>query len=303
MVKNIISTLMFFYCINAFAQIENPQQPTTAGNGLSKSGTALSVIYGTTTNTSLQGSLRGAANGVASLGASGTIPTTQLGVIPVANGGTSNTSLTSNQLIVGRGTSATASISNGAAGTVLTSNGAGADPSFQTPSGMTLVGSFSYSSPTPTINLSNIFSSSFDCYRINVYNVSPSGSGDRLKLRVAVGGSINSSSNYLYRGVEQTTASSFYTSGSDTGYLLMNNNMNPSTSTSFYIDMCDVNSGSGFASILSNTFYIQATGGAFTTVNFGGFFGSAAVISGIALYWASGSNFDSGKVKVYGYSN
>jgi len=56
-------------------------------------------------------------------------------VIPVANGGTGQDTLPAHEVLVGEGTSAVASIPNGTAGYVLTSNGSGADPTFQAAGG------------------------------------------------------------------------------------------------------------------------------------------------------------------------
>lgn len=53
------------------------------------------------------------------------------GTLPVTNGGTGKTSITAHKLIVGNGTSAPTEIAVGTSGQVLTSNGAGSDPSFQ----------------------------------------------------------------------------------------------------------------------------------------------------------------------------
>jgi hypothetical protein len=58
------------------------------------------------------------------------------GILPVANGGTGDSSLTAHNVLIGAGTSAVALAAPGTAGQVLTSNGASADPTFQAlPSG------------------------------------------------------------------------------------------------------------------------------------------------------------------------
>ena len=53
------------------------------------------------------------------------------GVLPVANGGTGQSTLPAHEILVGEGTSPVASIGNATAGYLLTSNGPGADPTFQ----------------------------------------------------------------------------------------------------------------------------------------------------------------------------
>jgi hypothetical protein len=54
------------------------------------------------------------------------------GILPVSNGGTGDSTLAAHGVLVGEGTSAVAVVSPGTAGQVLTSNGASADPTYQT---------------------------------------------------------------------------------------------------------------------------------------------------------------------------
>ena len=55
------------------------------------------------------------------------------GILPVANGGTGQSSLTAHDVLVGNSTSGITQVSPSTAGFVLTSNGTSADPSFQAP--------------------------------------------------------------------------------------------------------------------------------------------------------------------------
>jgi hypothetical protein len=57
--------------------------------------------------------------------------TVGLGTVPVASGGTGATTLPQANVLLGNGTNAIAAAAPGAAGTVLTSNGAGVNPTFQ----------------------------------------------------------------------------------------------------------------------------------------------------------------------------
>jgi hypothetical protein len=165
-----LSIALFMMPNFSSAQIINPTPPTTAGTGLSKSGAALSVIYGTSAGTSTQGndirlpSANGAAGLVLTSNGVGVAPSyqatgtgavtsvfTQTGAVPnlsgdvttsgssvttlntvtVNKGGTGNTSLTAHGVIIGNGSSAVSVTTAGTAGQVLTSNGASADPTFQ----------------------------------------------------------------------------------------------------------------------------------------------------------------------------
>lgn len=57
------------------------------------------------------------------------------GILGVSNGGTGASTLTAHAVLLGEGTSPIAFASPGVAGTVLTSNGAGSDPTFQAATG------------------------------------------------------------------------------------------------------------------------------------------------------------------------
>lgn len=64
------------------------------------------------------------------------IPATDLsGILPVASGGTGDSSFTDHGVLVGSGTDPVSVTAVGSAGQVLTSNGAGLDPTFQAPGG------------------------------------------------------------------------------------------------------------------------------------------------------------------------
>jgi len=93
-----------------YAQIVNPGSPAQAGTGLAQSGSTLSVKYGSTAGTALQG------NAVAT----------------VVQGGTGLATLPAGQLLTGNGTGNVSAITNGTAGYGLISNGTGSTPpSFQ----------------------------------------------------------------------------------------------------------------------------------------------------------------------------
>ena len=85
---------------------------------LSGAGTVTSVTAGT---------------GLTGGGTSGGVTVALSTPVSVANGGTGEASLTAHGVLVGEGTSAIAAVAPGSAGKVLTSNGPGADPSWQAP--------------------------------------------------------------------------------------------------------------------------------------------------------------------------
>jgi hypothetical protein len=115
--------------------------PTWAAAG---TGTVTSVgISGGTTGLSVSGS---------PVTTSGTI--TLSGTLVVGNGGTGRATITANNLIIGAGTSAVTLLAPGTAGTVLTSNGAGVDPSWATVTGTGTVTSVQMSGGTTGLSYS-----------------------------------------------------------------------------------------------------------------------------------------------------
>jgi hypothetical protein len=141
---------------------------------------------GTVTNSMLAGSIASSKLIGTDIDTLGTITTgTWNGsTLGAAYGGTGATTLTSHGVVIGNGTSAVNTTSAGTAGQVLTSNGAGADPTFQTPSSppsspMTLLkaNSGTYTSTSAgnidTISLSGL--TSLDSIMI-YYTVSAAGS-------------------------------------------------------------------------------------------------------------------------------
>lgn len=110
-------------------------QEITLGTGLSMSGTTLNASAGTGTVTSVAASVPAFLSVSGSpVTTSGTLAISYSGTaLPVANGGTGDTSLTAYAPLFG-GTTSTGAIQSGTVGTaghVLTSNGAGALPTFQ----------------------------------------------------------------------------------------------------------------------------------------------------------------------------
>ena len=109
----------------------NDVLPITEVNGL----TTKKVKWGTATSTLkvINDALYSPIIGSASITTLGTITTGtwNADTITVAKGGTGSTSLIAYQLLAGNGTGAVTTFGNGTSGYVLTSNGAGALPSFQ----------------------------------------------------------------------------------------------------------------------------------------------------------------------------
>lgn len=79
---------------------------------------------------------KGAASGIAPLDAGSKVPTSNLPTIPANQGGTGHTAFTVGDVFYANTTTTLAKLAAGASGTVLTSNGAGTAPSYQTAGGV-----------------------------------------------------------------------------------------------------------------------------------------------------------------------
>lgn len=79
----------------------------------------------------LQNLVWASPDGLAGLPVFRALVVNDLPVVDVPHGGTGLATLPAHEILVGEGTSAVASIPNGTTGQILTSNGAGVDPSFQ----------------------------------------------------------------------------------------------------------------------------------------------------------------------------
>lgn len=79
---------------------------------------------------------KGAVSGIAPLDAGSKVPTSNLPTMPANQGGTGHTAFTVGDIFYANTTTTLAKLAPGASGTVLTSNGAGAAPSYQTAGGV-----------------------------------------------------------------------------------------------------------------------------------------------------------------------
>ena len=186
-------------------------------------------------------------------------------------------------------------VSSGTSGQVLTSAGSSAAPTWSTPSAGALI---LLATLTPTaaanVDLLNTFTSSYDNYFIALDGISPSGL-DRLYIRFATGGSVDSGTNYKdFPGAFNNTGSATNTQAWVTGNYFDSS----SNGCNGYINVFNVNSSS---QTKSATLFTVWGGGALGNSIF---YTGTNTVSGFRLFWQLGSNFAAqGKVRVYGYSN
>jgi hypothetical protein len=131
--------------------------------------------------------------------------------LAVADGGTGASTFTDGGVLVGNGTGAVQVTTAGTSGQVLTSNGAGVDPTFQdlaASGGLVLLSSATASSDA-TIEFTTGLDATYDVYELHFVNVRPASDEYLFQLRTSSdGGSTfdSGSGNYRYRCVRSTTS-------------------------------------------------------------------------------------------------
>lgn len=223
------------------------------------------------------------------------------GTVAVANGGTGQTSFITRGIVFGNGTSGLGVTGTGTAGQVLTSNGAALDPTFQTPTGAS--GGFvplfarTVTSGDTTVNLDNIFSSTYNSYHIEFYNLGPATSAGILNLRIYENNVLNTSAIYLTsmnNAAVSTATSSCTLTAANTGVT--------GSGVSGTLDLLCANAtpsyqNRGIVGRTNNRTSSTAMTGASVALEFL----SSQTFTGIQFFWSSGSNFMSaGQIRVWG---
>ncbi len=130
---------------------------------------------------------------------SGTLAITYSGTaLPVANGGTSLTTLTANNVILGNGASAPNFVAPSTSGNVLTSNGTTWASTAPAGTGALTLLSTVTASSSATVDVETTFSSTYSTYMLVADSVILSVDGNGLQCRLKLGGAYATSANYAY---------------------------------------------------------------------------------------------------------
>ena len=218
--------------------------------------------------------------------------------MPVANGGTGATTFTANNVLLGNGTSALQVVAPGTNGNVLTSNGTTWQSTAPSGTGLTLLATVS---PTVAANVDflSTFSSTYNNYLI-LGNDIKFAANDTLRMRFAVAGAADSSSNYVNNangpGINASTTTTSFTAsdtvlstGKGCNFSILVANANDATD----LKTVDVSAASQDTGTISFIYFKQMNG-----------YFAANAVTGFRLFANGASNFAaSGSVRVYGYPN
>lgn len=245
--------------------------------------------------------------------------------ITVAQGGTGVATLTTAYGVLCAGTTATGNVqtlaSLGSSTQVLTSNGAGALPSFQAAagasSGLTFIGTASATS-SATVDFANLLTSTYDNYLVVIEDFSPDTNNIELELLVGTGGTPTyQTSGYtgFLLGGSGGGASAYVGASATANFSLSKNAASSSTLTRIsndtatktacgYVYIHNANSSSNDKNIEGRMTYqgTSTASGAEQAVISGGRWSSATVITSLRFQTNSG-NITNGTFKLYGFKN
>jgi len=256
-------------------------------NGLSLSGTVT-----TSGNLTLGGTLSGVANSaLTNSSVTVTAGTGMSGGGAVALGSSvtlTNAGVTS--IVAGTGISI-----SGATGAVTVTNSGGAP-------GMVLLATVNATVST-TLSSPSSFSATYNNYLVVLNGIEAASGSPRLHMRIAVGGSIISTSNYLrVFGSSSVDGSSMQGTGNyvEVSQDVNSLNIGRTLSGSFYV--LNANSTTAEKPFYGQTVYYNGTDNTYQSVRSAGIFNTiASVLSGVAFHWQGGQNFRAvGNMKIYG---
>jgi hypothetical protein len=161
-----------------------------------------------------------------------------------------------------------------------------------------LLGTATVGSAVANIDFLNSFSDTYPWYRIELDGINPSAT-DALFFRFAIGGVVDTAGGWtILAGTNSTQLT-----GNATAATLASNIGNSSNKSMLVIDIRGARNTSASKGIGIHGFKWDATNGLSSLVGEGAWSNNTAAVSGFRLFWSSGSNFTTGTVRVYGYTN
>ena len=231
------------------------------------------------------------------------------GTLAVGNGGTGQTSLTANNVILGNGSSAVQFVAPGTSGNVLTSNGTtwqSTAPSASAP-GLVCIAVASASS-SATIDFTSGIDSTYEEYQVHFESVIPATNAALFFVRASSdGGSTwaSSAGDYSYANTAPGTSGSSANAGdSSADKIILTDTTDGVSNTASHGGISGVISlfyPSGTSSAKLYTFHTayHSTSSALRACIGGGSRRTTSAVNGIRLYFSTG-NITSGLFKLYG---
>lgn len=193
-------------------------------------------------------------------------------------------------------------ISSGTSGQVLTSAGSGSAPTWSTPSAGALVfiSSQTVTSAVASVDFTSGISSTYDDYVVYFDDVTPTGTGVNMRLRLYKSGAFQTTNYSSSYGSLKTTINS---GGTNAGTYIYMSDSQIDNSQSVVNGTCtffSMNSTLGNrATAVGQLFYNALSSSAQSTVVFGGNQSTAAATTGFQFFFSSG-NINSGTFRLYG---
>jgi hypothetical protein len=150
---------------------------------------------------------------------------------------------------------------------------------------------------TESISLNDIFTSTYDNYRIIVQHTQTSG-GSETRIRLRVSGSDNTTSNYRYMNQRIGGNGTAYNLLGSTTYWAVNNNTSSTSSLNF--DVINPNRANE-TNISGTSIGVDSGDSQNVSGTIGCRFVATTVFDGLTIYFSSG--LFTGTLKVYGYKN
>jgi len=224
------------------------------------------------------------------------------GTLLVGNGGTGLSSLTSNSVLLGNGSSTIQFVSPGTTGNVLTSNGTTWSSSAPAGGGsaMTLISTLTASS-SATLSWTGL--SGYSKYLLILQNIIPATNNTTLYLQFGTGSGPTYITSSYYWSVESIGISaSSNTGGSSVSQIGISSSVvNSGTGLSGFAHITGMNSGS-YAAVNFHDFYVPGITSAVTYVGGGTQNTDTNAKTAIQIYMNSG-NINTGTASLYGISS
>lgn len=282
---------------NQVVTLAQPLPVGSGGTGSTATATAGGVGYGTGT---AQAFTAAGTSGQALVSNGASAPT--FGTLGVSGGGTGQTSLTANNVILGNGTSAVQFVDPGTNGNVLTSNGT-TWTSAAASTGALVFLSSQTASNSATVDLETTFNSTYETYMVVASNIYVPTNNATLGVRLKISGSYQTAS-YKWHIIGPTSGA--------TTYVGFNN-----SSDSAMTILPDIDAGTAFVNEF--VFYIneptntskykmiwglgiswdQGNSNLHNNHFAGAYFGGTGAMTGIR-FLASSGNISSGTFRLYG---